>query len=481
MVVYYSLREETCLVSPDFRWEAVIRMKDDFGLLTAGNLELFTDLYELTMMESYFQEDHNPEATFDLFVRDLPENRNYLIATGLQQAISYLDNLSFSDEALNYLGGQSFDPDFLSHLEDLEFTGDVRAVPEGTPIFPNEPLIEVTAPILQAQLFETLLINQVGFQTLIASKAARMRSVIDRFGDDQSLVDFGSRRAHGTDAGIKAARAAYIGGFNGTSNVAAGQLFDLPIMGTMAHSWVESFPTEREAFEVFADRHREETILLVDTYDTLEGTRLARDLIAEKDYSIRGIRLDSGNLTELSKNVREIAPEFDVFVSSGVDEYFIRDFLKDGGVASGFGVGTKLVTSADAPRLEGVYKLMAVRRNGSTEPVMKLSAGKVTYPGRKSIKRVTDGGTYRKDILTLRNADEPGEELFVDVFENGSLVYDSPDPETIRDTRSRNVSHLPEPARAIDQHHEYPVEIGTDLQSLQERTEREINRSGRTG
>lgn len=452
-------------------------MQDNFGFVTPENLELFTDLYELTMMEGYYRQNHNPEATFDLFVRDLPDNRNYLISAGLRQAISYLENLSFSERALNYLESKDFHPDFLSHLESLEFTGSVRAIPEGRAVFPNEPLMEVTAPIIQAQLFETLLINQVGFQSLIASKASRMRDVVDRFGNEQTLVDFGSRRSHGTDAGLKAARAAFVGGFNGTSNVAAGERFDLPIMGTMAHSWVESFPSEREAFEVFADLHRENTILLVDTYDTIEGTKVARDLIEDKDYSIRGIRIDSGDLIELSRRVKDIAPDFGVFVSSGVDEYFLKKFLNEDGVASGFGVGTRLVTSSDSPKLEGVYKLMAVDRDNNHEAVMKLSSGKVTYPGQKSVKRILNDGTYTKDVLTLRNSQEAGQELMEPIFRSGSLVYDPPSLETIRDRRADEVSRLPESIRTIDEDREYPVEISQDLRELQERTREKIEHS----
>ncbi|MFB6344228.1 MAG: nicotinate phosphoribosyltransferase [bacterium] len=450
-------------------------MDETFGEVTSEGLALFTDLYELTMMEGYFKEDHNPEAVFELFVRTLPEKRNYLIAAGLQQAIAYLDNINFTDDALEYLRTQGFEDEFLSYLESFEFTGDLRAVPEGVPVFPNEPILEVKAPIIQAQLFETLLINQISFQTLIATKAARMKDVIERHGDDQTLVDFGTRRAHGTDAGIKAARACYIGGFNGTSNVTAGEQFDLPIFGTMAHSWVESFPTERAAFEAFADLHRDDTILLVDTYDTLNGTRTAKRLVEDKDYSIRGIRIDSGDLIELSKSVNEIAPDMGVFVSSGVDEYFLKEFLTDGGVASGFGIGTSLVTSSDAPKLEAVYKLMAVERNGELDPVMKLSSGKVTYPGRKSIKRLSEDGTFQKDILTLKDADDPGDDLLEQVFHNGTLTYDSVSLDEKRRRCITQTDQLPADLRTLETDSSYPVEISEELSALQQKTEDTIH------
>jgi len=449
----------------------------DFGYVTPENLPLFTDLYELTMLQGYVQQGHDPVATFDLFVRDLPPDRGYLLAAGLEQAIDYVAGLSFSERAIDYLAEQDFDAGFLAHLADLEFTGDVRAVPEGTPVFPNEPLVAVTAPLSQAQLLETLLINQVGFQSLIATKAARMREVVERHGDDQTLVDFGSRRAHGTDAGMKAARAAVVGGFDGTSNVAAGEAFDVPIYGTMAHSWVQSFPTEREAFETFVAEYGDESVLLIDTYDTVAGAETARAVADEMDVDLAGVRLDSGDLAALSQEVDAILDDVDLFISSGMDEYKIREFLADGGVGHGFGPGTALVTSTDAPKVEGVYKLVAVERAGEMQPSMKLSPGKVTYPSAKSVRRVERDGTFERDTLALAAEDAPGEEQLVDVIRDGDVVYDVPTLPEIRERARRQRRKLPAGTRDLADPATYEVQVSDGLAdetaALRERLERE--------
>lgn len=433
----------------------------EFGYVTKDNLALFTDLYELTMLQGYFKEGHNPRATFDLFFRNLPENRGYVIAAGLEQVIHYLQNLEFSEEALDYLSKQGFDDDFLDWLSDFEFTGDVRAVPEGTPVFPNEPVVEVTAPIMQAQLLETLLINQVSFQSLIATKAARMYDLVFKYGDGQNLVDFGSRRAHGTDAGIKAARASYIGGFDGTSNVAAGEIFDIPVFGTMAHSWIQSFETELEAFEAYVDAYSEESILLIDTYDTLNGAKMAQQVADGRGVDIRGVRIDSGNLVELSRQVDERV-DGGVFVSSGLDEYAIKEFLLEDGKAAGFGIGTNLVTSADAPKMEGVYKLVAVEEDSQMRPSMKLSAGKATYPGRKTLRRETDANFIR-DAVGVEGETLDGEELLVDVFSSGELVYDLPTLDEVREHAKNQLLKIPEPVKKLEDPVEYPVTISPEL------------------
>jgi len=447
-----------------------------FGHVTPETLALYTDRYELTMMQGYLETGHDPEATFSLFFRKLPTDRGYLVATGLEQVVSYVETLSFSERALSYLAEEGFSPDFLDYLAAFEFTGDVRAVPEGTPVFPDEPLVEVTAPIAQAQLFETLLINQVGFPSLVATKAARMRDVVEREGDGQALVEFGSRRAHGTDAGVKAARAAYVGGFDGTSNEAAAEAFDVPAYGTMAHSWVQSFPTERAAFEAFVDVYGEQSILLVDTYDTVEGTKVAMDVARERGVDVAGVRLDSGDLVELSKAVAPIVGDAAVFVSSGVDEYVLEAFLREGGVATGFGPGTSLATSADAPKLDVVYKLVAVERDGHLAPSMKLSTGKVTYPGQKRVYRFERDGEYAGDVLALRDEAVPdregtGRDLLVDVFRDGERVYDLPTLEETRDRCRRAVERLPRSVRAIRDPSPYPVEVGDGLA----RTTRELS------
>jgi len=439
----------------------------EYGYITPENLTLFTDLYELRMMQAYYNQGHNPKATFDLFFRDLPPDRGYMTAAGLEQAIHYIETLSFTERAIDYLHEEGFDEAFLSHLETLSFTGEVRALPEGTAVFPNEPLLEVTAPILQGQLLETIVINQIGYQSLIATKAARMRNTIERHGDGQSLVDFGARRAHGSDAGVKAARAAYIGGFDGTSNVAAGETFGVPIYGTMAHSWVQSFETERKAFETFVDEYGEESVLLIDTYDTVAGAETARAVAEKRGIDIAGVRLDSGDLTALSKDVDEVFEDMDVdlFISSGVDEYEIRDFLTSGGVGAGFGPGTALVTSTDAPKIEGVYKLVAIERSGAMEPSMKLSTGKVTYPGAKSVRRVERDGEYAHDVLGLRGEETEGEEQLVPVIEDGNLVYEFPDLSTIREVAGRTRRKVPPETRELEDPGPYDVRISSGLET----------------
>jgi nicotinate phosphoribosyltransferase len=447
-----------------------------FGYLTPDNAPLFTDLYELRMGQAYYNRDHNPRATFSLFFRSLPENRGYMVAAGLEQAIHHIRNISFGDRALDFLAEQGFDGSFLAHLESLEFTGEVRALPEGTPVFANEPMLEVTAPILQAQLLETALINQVGFQTLVATKASRMRDVVDRRGDGQQLVDFGSRRAHGTDAGIKAARAAYIGGFAGSSNTAAGELFGVPVFGTMAHSWVQSFESERESFETFVAEHGADSILLIDTYDTVRGAQVAREVADDAGVDVRGVRLDSGDLPALSREVDDVTPDLDQYISSGIDEYAIREFFERDGVGVGFGPGTALVTSTDAPKVEGVYKLVAVERDGEMRPTMKLSTGKVTYPGAKSVRRVEDDGAYVRDVVGLRDEPLPGEEQLVTVIADGERMAELPTLDEARETARERRRRLPAAVRRIDDPEPYTVEISDGLQEETDGLQSELER-----
>ncbi|WP_435152434.1 nicotinate phosphoribosyltransferase [Haladaptatus sp. DFWS20] len=449
----------------------------NFGYVTPDNLGLFTDLYELTMLQGYHRANHNPRTTFSLFFRELPPDRGYVLAAGLEQAISYIETLSFGERTISYLHDRGFEDEFLSRLAEFEFTGELRALPEGTPVFPNEPIVEVTAPLFEAQLFETLLLNQVGFQSLVATKAGRMRDAVERLGDDQSLVDFGSRRAHGTDAGMKAARAAVIGGFDGTSLVSAGEAFDIPVYGTMAHSWVQSFADERDSFSTFTEQYGDDTILLVDTYDTIEGARIAMDVAREHDAEV-GVRLDSGDLVALSKDVSEIVGNAPIFVSSGMDEYKIADFLENGGVATGFGPGTALTTSEDVPSLDFVYKLTEIERDGELQPSMKLSSGKVTFPGAKSVYRVErsdDGGKYEKDVLALRGEDVArqdglesvaGDEQLITIFENGNRVYDPPSLDAIADRARERLRNLPANCRLLRNPAAYPVEISDGLQEL---------------
>ena len=452
-----------------------------FGHLSPETLALFTDRYELSMMQGYVDRGHTPEATFSLFFRTLPRNRGYLVAAGLEQVLAAVAELSFGDRALSYLADAGFDDAFLDYLAGFEFTGEIRAMPEGTVVFPDEPLVEVTAPLAEAQLLETLLLNQVGFQSLVATKAARMRDVVERDGEGDSdggtLVDFGSRRAHGVDAGLKAARGSYVGGFDGTSNVAAGEAFGVPTYGTMAHSWVQSFPTERDAFETFVEAYGDDSVLLIDTYDTVEGAKLAKEVAAEADVDLRGVRLDSGDLVALSREVAEVLPDVDLFVSSGMDEYAIREFLAAGGVGNGFGPGTALATSEDAPALDVVYKLVAVERKGEMQPSMKLSSGKVTYPGAKRVGRVERDGRFVRDVVGRRDEAVAGEDLLVTVVDDGDVVYDLPKLDEIRETARRSVRALPEAVRAIEEPATYDVEISEGLATETEALRRRLERS----
>jgi nicotinate phosphoribosyltransferase len=379
--------------------------------------ELFTDLYELTMLQAYFNEAMHEEAVFDLFIRGLPPERNFLVAAGLQQVLEYLEDLNFSAESLVYLETlKLFSDDFLEYLSDLHFTGQVRAIPEGTVVFADEPLLEVAAPMPQAQLIETYLLNQITFQTLIASKGAR--AVLAARG--KTLVDFGSRRAHGSDAALKAARALYLAGYDSTSNVLAGERYGIPVAGTMAHSYIQAHDTEAEAFQEFV-RSFPDTVLLIDTYDTVEGVRRAIETArAMGRPNIRAVRLDSGDLFELSTTARRILDsagfkDIGVFASGGLDELEINRLLAAGAPIDAFGVGTSAVVSSDAPALDSVYKLVSY----AGRPRIKLSTGKVTLPGRKQVFRRSRNGRFEEDEIALANERLEGEPLLVEVMRDG--------------------------------------------------------------
>ena len=382
---------------------------------------LYTDLYQLTMLQAYWREDMDEPAVFDLFVRRL-KDRHYLVACGLKQALEFLETLSFSEEALDYLATQDpFEPAFLNWLADFEFTGDVYAVPEGTPVFPDEPLVEVVAPIGEAQLVETLLLNQLTFQTTIASKASRIVEAARAGGEDRLVADFGMRRTHGTDAAMKGARAAFIAGVDATSNVAAGQAYDLPITGTMAHSYVEAHDSEVEAFRAFSALYPE-TILLVDTYDTLEGVRKVIDMMDEtdEDVQVRGIRLDSGDLAELAHAARRLLDEAGltdvmIFASGGLDEHTIADLLDREAPIDGFGVGTRMGTSADQPALDSAYKLSGY----AGTPRMKLATDKSNLPGRKQVVRQYEDGTAVRDVIATEDEQTHGAPLLERVMADG--------------------------------------------------------------
>jgi nicotinate phosphoribosyltransferase len=436
------------------------------------SLALLTDLYELTMIEAYLEEGMADQAVFSLFVRRLPEHRNYLVACGLDDVLRALEELHFDDEALAYLAGQGFPDGFLGHLEGLRFSGDVYAMAEGTPFFPDEPILEVEAPIAEAQLVETLVMNQIHLQTVLASKAARVKTAAG----DRSVVDFGMRRTHGFDAALKSARAAYVAGVDATSNVAAGRRYGIPITGTMAHSYVEAHDDEYEAFRRFAAVHPE-SVLLVDTYDTERGVEkvvaLARELGSE--FRIRGIRLDSGDLEALSRSARRILDDgglsgVQVHASGGLDEHAMATLVDAGAPIDGFGIGTSMGISADAPGLDIAYKLVAYAGRGR----MKLSPHKATLPGRKQVFRVDRDG----DVIGRSDESLSGRPLLRPVMRDGRRTDEGRDDLAAARRRAREeIARLPAAIRGLTAADPpYPVEISPALARSRDEVERRVTR-----
>jgi nicotinate phosphoribosyltransferase len=438
------------------------------------DLALFTDLYELTMAASYFDHQMFEPATFSLFIRNYPSHRRYFISAGLEEVLRYLETLTFCSDDLEYLKKSAlFSPDFLSYLRRFRFSGDVFAIPEGRLFFVNEPLIEVRAPLIEAQIIETYLINALGLQVMIATKASRcVHAAWPR-----DLVDFSLRRTQGTDAGMKVARASYIGGFTGTSNVLAGKTYEIPIFGTMAHSYITSFDQEIEAFRAYALSFPENVVLLVDTYDTLQGTEKAVKVgqeMADKGNLLRGIRLDSGDMAALSRKVRKILDDgglkdTKILASGAFDEFKIKKVLERGGDIDSFGVGTKMGVSADAPYLDMAYKLVKY----AGRPVLKLSPEKKTLASDKQVFRLaTQTGKMKKDIIALKDEKiRGGEPLLKRVMRAGKRVGKSPSLQSIRKTFLAEFSCLDDRYRSIEGRDvEYPVFLSPRLQALQSRT-----------
>jgi nicotinate phosphoribosyltransferase len=431
---------------------------------------LSTDLYEITMMAGYHAAGLNAPASFELYARELPAHRSFLIAAGLEQALDYLESLRFRPEDIQYLRRlpnlRGVRPDFFeAYLPSFRFTGDVWAVEEGTPIFPPEPLLRVTAPLPEAQLVETALLARIMFQTSVSSRAAR----IVEAASGRPVVEFGARRAHGIEAGVDAARAAFLGGCEATSNVEAGRRFGIPLSGTMAHSWVMAFGDEHTAFRSFAEVFGDRAVFLLDTYDTVAAARH----IVGSGLRPSAVRLDSGDIPSLSKAVREILDaagleQTKIFVSGDLDEWRIADMLALGAPVDAFGVGAALSTSSDAPSLGGVYKLVEIERAGVPVPIMKLSPGKQTSPGCKQIWRLFEGGIARADVIGLANERGPagGLPLLKRVMTNGRRVFR---PEPIHELRTRCrdvVSQLPASVRRLDKADQYPVRFSDALQAL---------------
>jgi nicotinate phosphoribosyltransferase len=425
-----------------------------------ANVSLVTDLYELTMAASYHAHGMDEGATFDLSIRRLPAARRFLVACGLEQALEQLERFSFDDASLRYLATLGlFDDSFLDRLRELRFRGEVWAVPEGEVVFPEEPLLRVTGTLVEAQLVETMLLNTVSFQTMVASKAARVAIACA----GREFVDFSPRRDHGADAALKGARAAYVGGAVGTSMVLAGREFGIPLSGTMAHAYVMRFDEEIDAYRTFARDFGERSMLLIDTYDTLEGARLvvevARELAAE-GIRIGGVRLDSGDLVTLSRRVRRTLdeggfPELRIFASGDLDEHEICRLAEEHAPIDAFGVGTQLGTSADAPSLGAVYKLA----EAADVPRMKLAMGKHTYPGRKQVARVRTGGVVAHDVIGLDGEDLPGTPLLERVMAGGARLAPSPPLPAVRDRCRAAVAELPARLRRLDGGDLEPFEV----------------------
>jgi nicotinate phosphoribosyltransferase len=441
--------------------------------MTPSTSPLTTDLYELNMVQAYLDKAEDKEAVFEFFVRRLPARRGFLLAAGLEDALDYLETLSFSAAEIAWLKSTGrFRQNLLDYLAGFRFTGDVHAIPEGTVCFPNEPLIRITAPLPQAQLVETRLINILHFQTLIASKAARM--VLAAPG--KALSDFGLRTAHGAEAGLYSARASYIAGFAGAANVLAGERYGIPIVGTMAHSFVQVHDDEAQAFEDFARARPEGVVLLIDTYDTEAGARKVVELaprLKADGILIRGIRIDSGDLAAMARKVRRILDDGGlqdviILVSGGINEDLLQTMMKTQAPIDGFGIGVNLAASIDAPALDCAYKLQEY----AGQPRRKLSEGKATWPGRKQVWRAYDvDGRMRGDVLSLENDAQAGETLIAPVMHGGKRLAPAPTLAQMRERAARELARLPEPLRRL-QAFDYLVTISDTLKALAAETDR---------
>jgi len=444
---------------------------------TTNSLALLTDLYQLTMAQTYFQSQRLDPATFSLFIRSYPPNRGYFVAAGLQDVLEFLEQFTVDSTGIDYLHSRRlFADDFLDLLKGLKFTGDVWAIPEGRLAFKDEPFLEVTAPIIEAQIVETFIINQVNLQSLIATKAARCVHAAG----GRAVVDFALRRAHGIDAGMKVARASYLAGFTGTSNVRAGQEYGIPIVGTMAHSFVSSFEQEMDAFRAFIASFPNNSILLIDTYDTLAGARKAVEIakeMAANGQQLQGVRIDSGDLKKLAIEVRRIFDEaglksVKIIGSGGLDEFDLADFTVADVPYDSYGVGTKMGVSADAPWFDIAYKLVEY----DERPVLKLSTGKVSWPGKKQVFRMRDErGQLQKDVIALREENIPGADpLLQKVMASGEVAVRCPTLEEIRDNFMGEFKRLSDPIKAIRNPASYPVEISPQLTKLREEVGRQL-------
>ena len=429
---------------------------------------LLTDLYQLTMLQAYVEKGMEEPAVFEFFVRKLPAKRAFLMAAGLEQVLDYLEHLRFQPDELNWLAGSGrFSTAFIDYLARLRFTGDVHAMPEGTIFFPDEPIVRITAPLPQAQLVETRLMNLLHFQTLVTSKAAR--SVLVASG--KPLVDFGLRRAHGAEAGLLAARASYLAGFSGTATVEAGHFFGIPLYGTMAHSFVQAHTDEMEAFEHFAHAQPAHLVLLIDTYDTEAAAGKVVALaprLKQKGINVKGVRLDSGDLAEHATKVRRILndgglADVQIVASGNLDEYALQALIASNAPIDSFAVGTAMTTSADAPYLDCAYKLQEY----AGRPCRKRSEGKATWPGRKQVYRHYGADNrIAKDIVTLADDPQEGEALVQPAMRGGQRLAPPSPLSELRERAATELARLPEHLRRLQDSPPVPVQISQSLLNL---------------
>ncbi len=439
--------------------------------VTERNASMLTDLYELTMAAAYFDNHVSEDAVFELFARHLPTNFSYMVAAGLEQAMHYLMTLRFDEQQVQFIekhpSFRHVSQSFFNFLRNFKFSADVWAAPEGTVLFAGEPLLQVAGNIIEAQIVETYLLTTVNFQTLIASKASRVVEAAK----DRDIVEFGCRRAHGPQAALLAARASYLGGCAGTSNLLAGYELGIPTYGTMAHSFIMAFDTEREAFQAYMKVFPENTALLIDTYDTIEGARTAASL----GESPTLVRIDSGDLLELSKQVRQILDDTGhrstkIFVSGDLNEYRVNDLVSQDAPIDAFGVGTELTTSREDPALPGIYKLVALRRGTQIIPRVKLSPSKVTIPELKQVFRTYDeNGHIREDVVAIEDEDPPNPRahpLLRKIMEKGQPTYEFPTLAEAREYRRKQIQTIPDEFRDLRSVAEAPVILSPRLSAV---------------
>lgn len=455
---------------------AEMEVREKVPWLSELDSPLLTDLYQLTMLRAYIARSMHGKAVFEFFVRRLPAKRNFLLAAGLEQLLDFLETVRFTEDELDWLRANGHADDaLLQYLSDFHFSGDVYAVPEGTIVFANEPIVRVVASMPEAQLVESRLVNLMNFQTIIASKA--VRSVLAA--PDKLLVDFGLRRAHGAEAGLLAARAAYLAGFQGTATVLAGRLFDIPVYGTMAHSFVQAHDREEAAFEAFARSQEGDVVLLIDTYDTVRGAQKVVELIPrlrEAGISVRAVRLDSGDMIELSREVRAVldaggATGVRIFASGGLNEYELEKIAAAAAPIDGFGIGTDLDVSTDAPSLDCAYKLQEYDGRARR----KRSTGKATWPGRKQVfRKYQSDGKFSEDTIGLETESLADTRLMLPAMRHGRRLQSNESLDEIRNRTQQSLASLPASLRSLSEQGDYQVNISPAVRELAARVDADM-------